>query len=197
MSRALIEAVREWMGEPPRQFGFFDKLKLRVSPPAWMQANDDLREVYRAHDLLLREGRIVWSALVQANNMLFQPGPSDHPALLIHSRDLAFDDRLDLLREVAHRIYTFKNTTPSDPAERELAALVTDEMDRGMSRRLPPAVAFDRDVRSSSTMIFRKYLPRKVIESGWFPLLIHPDTPASLIVPCVYWPEELAAAWRK
>ena len=144
---------------------------------------------------LLLEGEVVWGALVQANNLLFKPGPNDHPAMTIYAADRSFSGRLEDLRAVAHRLYRLKNTTPEDRDARLLAAAITGEIERGLGWAVPPSLTGGREVLSTTFMVFRDHLPGRLLRSGWFPLLIHDDTPAVVIVPSVYWPRELVQRW--
>ncbi|MET8751915.1 hypothetical protein ABZW32_17710 [Streptomyces sp. NPDC004667] len=67
-----------------------------------MEREDPLAEILKVQDMLLAEGRLVWGALVQANNDLFGRGWVDLPAAVIYSPDTAvFDDSPDLLLDIA------------------------------------------------------------------------------------------------
>lgn len=192
---SLLDEVRDAMGPVPRWRGFFAHLSLRVARPSWMPRSDELNEVFRRQGKLMREGEIVWGALVQANMNLFKPGPHDHPAMAIYSSDPLFEHDPGRLRAIAHRLGELKGTTPSDPAERRLAEMITDEMERGMGWTVPKACTGGREVTSTTFMVFRRHLPDRVLRSGWFPLLTHRETPAVMIVPSNYWPGELVEIW--
>jgi hypothetical protein len=191
----LLEGVRAAIGAPPRVLEMATIASLTPSPPSWFRATDRLAEVYRRLELLLLEGEVVWGALVQANNKLFRPGPDDHPALAIYATDRSFDEGSTDLQAIAHQLFRLKNTTPDDPAERRLAGLITNEMDRGMGWTVPKSLTGGREVLSSTFMVFRSHLPGRHLQSGWFPLLIHAATPAIMIVPSLYWPRTLVTPW--
>ena len=74
-------------------------------------------ESYRKQNLLLREGLVVWAALVQANELLFRPGPMDHPAMVVYVPDESLDSCPEWLESLARDLYRLKNTTPEDPDE--------------------------------------------------------------------------------
>lgn len=193
--RNLLEAVRSAIGDPPRVMEASRVAALTPGPPPWFRPDDRLVEVYRRLETLLLEGQVVWGALVQANQLLFKPGPNDHPAMTIYAADRSFDGRLEDLRAIAHRLYRLKNTTPEDRDERRLAAAITNEMERGLGWAVPKSLTGGREVLSTTFMVFRGQLPGRVLQSGWFPLLVHDDTPAVMIVPGVYWPRELVGRW--
>jgi hypothetical protein len=138
---------------------------------------------------------VFWAALVQANSLLFKPGPRDHPAMVVYSRDPAFDDRLDLIQSIGQRLYSLKGSSPSDPQERRLAQAITDESERGLAWTVPKSCTWGRVVKSSTLMIFRRHLPVPYLENGWFPALVDPETELLMAVPSRFWPPELVDAW--
>ncbi len=163
--------------------------------PSWMKPQDALREAVDRQALLLAEGTIVWAAVVQANQQLFEAGASDCPAQVIYSRDTAFDARPQELRAIAERIFKLKGAKPSDPREKAIADKVTNEMDRTMGWRLPLELT-DRPVFSAAVMVWRRHIPAGVLSAASFPVLAHPDTQAVMIVPVEFWPIELIQLWK-
>ena len=168
---------------------------MHADSPKWLTHRDPLIEVSHNQALLLREGRIVWAALVMANNLLFKPGKEDCPALLVYSLDPWFESRPDELHAIARRIFELKNTQPTEPGLRALAKLVTEESDRGMGWRVPEALT-DRDVRGAIFMVFRQHIPQGQMCGERFPILVHPSTEAVMILPFEGWPAELVKAWK-
>jgi hypothetical protein len=61
--------------------------------------------------------------------------------------------------------------------------MITDERERSLGWRVPQRFTGGREVRCSAFMVFPAYLPGGVLRAGWFPLLVHPDTPTIMIVP--------------
>lgn len=169
---------------------------IRGPAPTWMKPQDALREAVDRQALLLSEGTIVWAALVQANQQLFKAGESDCPAQVIYSRDAAFDARPQELRAIAQRIFELKGAKPTDAREKAIADKVTNEMDRTMGWRLPFELT-DRPVFSAAIMVWRRHIPAGVLSGASFPVLVHPDTPAVMIVPVEFWPSELVQMWKK
>jgi hypothetical protein len=169
---------------------------IRADNPSWMEDSDPLTEIGKQQWLLHSEGNIVWAALVQANKLLFKPGKDDCPALLVYSPDPHFDARPHELRAIASAIFTLKNTTPPDQETRRIAQMVSDEMDRGMTCDLPAALT-DKAVRSAAFMVFRKHIPNGVLDVAMFPILTHPATAATMIVPFEFWPKQLIILWKQ
>lgn len=164
--------------------------------PAWMRATDALSEAVDKQAMLLAEGKIVWGSVVQANNLLFKPGDSDHPAMLVYSREPELDARPAELRAIAQRIFKLKGATPRDPVERAIADKVTNEMDRTMGWRVPVELTA-RHVLSAAVMVWRKHLPDGVLTGATVPLLVHDATKAVMIVPAQFWPEAIVKPWKK
>jgi hypothetical protein len=169
---------------------------VRVPSPSWMKPSEPLHEIVKQQFFLYTQGTIVWAAMVQANSLLFSPGDADCPALLVYSRDPHFDARPQELRAIAQRIGQLKNTSPTDPAEKAVADLVTNEMDRSMGWPLPEALTA-KAVSTAAFMVFRKHIPGGVLSAWTFPILIHPATQAVMIVPFEFWPIELIVLWKE
>ncbi|QNK68633.1 hypothetical protein [Variovorax sp. PAMC26660] len=164
--------------------------------PPWLKPTDGLTEFFERQTLLLTEGHIVWGALVQANQLLFKPGEANCPALLVHSPDSYFDSRPQELRLIGHTFFSLKNIDFADPELKEVARLVTDEMDRSMGFELPKVFS-NKVVQSATFMGFRKHIPNGVLSSGLFPILTHPSTRAVMMVPFEFWPIELIVLWKE
>ena len=192
MERALRQ-VRETLAflqkSPAKSFE-----TARVQKPQWMEESDPLFEICRQQMRLLAEGRVVWAALVMANNLMFRPGQDDCPGLLVYSLDPYFEARPQELRAIAHKIFALKETVPEDPDLQAIAKLVTEEMDRSMGWKIPEAFT-DKDVRAAAFLVFRKHIPLGVLHGSHFPILVHPSTQAVMIVPHEAWPVGMIGAW--
>ena len=170
--------------------------RIAAGKPDWMDQDEPLLEIIHQQKRLLTEGRIVWAALVQANNLLFEEGEHDHPAMLVYSEDPYFESRPHELRAIADKIYQLKSTEPEDPEERLVAASVTNEMNRNMGWQLPDLLT-DKKVRAAAFMVFRSHIPNGVLQAVLFPILIHSATDAVMIVPVAFWPLSLTSMWRQ
>ncbi|WP_431263252.1 hypothetical protein ACQ859_25110 [Roseateles chitinivorans] len=168
---------------------------LKGTSPPWMQSSDALHQVLVQQELLLTKGRIVWAGLVQANRILFSPGDVDSAAGIVHSDDPYFDDHPLEMHRIAQTYYSFKNTEPTDPALKEMARRVTDERTRQMGT-VADGVFSHRPLRDSTIVVFRRHLPTGVLLHGLLPLLTHPSTPAVMILPEAFWPEEMVQLWK-
>lgn len=191
----LITKLRESYGQRQPRLSERSLGSLVMAPPTWMKDTDGLSEVFRQQRTLLSQGRVVWGALVQANNLLFEPGPLDHPAMLVYSLDTYFDARPRELRLIGSKVFALKGTAPDDPELNSLARLITEEVDRSMGLQLPPVFS-PRDLRSAVYMVFRQHIPNGVLSCGLFPILTHPSTPVVMILPFEFWPAELTILWR-
>lgn len=178
--------------------GFLEKIYLKVHPPAWCKKeNSNLMAIYRDQDKLIYEGVVCLAVFVQANVLLFSPGAVDYPANVIYCADLEVDDLLGKLRAVAYKIGALKNTKPEDADEREFAWLVSYEYGRPMRITVPPRLAGDLDITFTTIVVHRKHLPSGYLICDFVPLLIHPESRASIILPARYWPEEIFSQWEQ
>ena len=196
----FMQQIRRELRTAQKPWAFLRRWGLNQKPPEWMQEDEPLLEIYAQQQVLLARGRAVWAALVQANQHLFHFGRQDHPALCVYAPAHADDGERDEEREcewlarAASRLYQLKNTEPSDPQERELAAMVSDEMDRSI-RVLPESFWPGERVHAASFMVLREHLPAASLRIQTFPLLIHPDVQAVMIVPKQFWPLDMQRIW--
>ena len=150
-------------------------------------------EVYGQQKRLLKQGRIVWGALVQANVAVYERGEHDHFAIVVHSMD---DERFETpreLRAIAQRLFESKG----DPVDR-LSHMVADEREPMYARPLAACFTDGASVLATEIAVIRKHLPDEVLHGQVFPLLVLPgETPAVMILPASYWPPSLTRAWTK
>lgn len=195
MEQAIVK-LRNAYAQTQKKLNPATLASICASTPPWMNKTDALSEILKQQTLLYKEGVIVWGALIQANKLLFSPGRDDCPALLVYSSDTYFDARPQELRLIGQKIFSLKDTSPSDPELKNVAQLVSDEMGRSMGFKLP-RVFSNRDIRAATFMVFRKHIPNGVLSAGLFPLLIHPSTEAVMIGPSEFWPIEMIIMWKE
>ncbi|NUK00947.1 hypothetical protein [Streptomyces lunaelactis] len=202
MTRSAVECLNECrsnLGPAPRSFDFLDKRRYaRIPRPEWIAAAEPLQEILRQQNTLLREGRLVWASLVQANELLFRPGDHDHPSTVIYSPDTAaFDDDPDRLRGIARALYALKGTGQEDAELAAFSRTLASEMEYEMRMRVPQSLAGDAEVYCTDIIVSRRHLPDGVLRSPLFPLIIHPEkTAMTMMLPSRYWPNELIEAER-
>ena len=197
----LIEVCRKGFGQPPRKFSSWERLTyLKPGKPLWLRRStgDGLAILFEQREKLLVEGEIVWAYIVQANQLLFEPGTENCPGVVVYS--VADADRADPqnLREVAQSLYSLKGTTPEDPELRSFAAHLTDEMTRMYGLVVPPSVSPNLRCRVSCTFFFRKHLPYRRLCCGFFPAVAGIEEPHYVLpLPAKYWPAELVRWWSR
>ena len=198
MMKELIHDCRTIYENKRNHFNFFERIYNKLEKPTWMINTNDKRLecIYEHQDLLYTEGRIVFAQIVQANNLLFKPGKSDHPACVVFSEDIFFDEKVYDLYEIAHSMFELKDTSVDDPDLKIFSDAITDEMTTLFNLQLPIKITNNRVVYYSTIMVCRKHLPTKYLTSGWFPLLTNQNkTKASMILPSKYWPKQLIKKW--
>ena len=178
----------------PRRPGLLERLYLRVSPPRWCK-KDDLIAVFKDREKLLTEGRIVLAVLVQANARLFERGVADHPANVLYTTEPDAGSHVADMLTVAHRIFSLKNTKPEDPDESRFARMVSYELGRDFRVTVPERLSGGLDLTYTTIMAHRKHLPEGRLMAPYFPLVIHDETRAAMILPARYWPEEFLEGW--
>lgn len=197
--RSWLEGCRANFGTAPRRFGWLQKRFLRQSAPSWMQKQpeDRLWQLFQDRDLLLQNGTVVWGHLIQANRLLFEPGPNDHPCAALYSFDPFFDDRPELLEELGHDFYSIKGQQMDDPELQKISDVLQNERQRPLAVPLPARATGGHTMVYAASMVHRAHLPEGVLSNGLFPVLAHPSaTPTAMILPSKFWPAEMQRLWK-
>jgi hypothetical protein len=180
----------------PRRPGPLERIYLRVRPPRWCR-DDDLLTVFQDRGKLLREGNIVPAVLVQANAALFERGHEDAPANVIYTTDSDAEQPVARMLEVARKIFSLKGTRPEDVDEARFARMVSYELGRDFRVTVPDALSGGLDLTYTTIMVHRRHLPEGRLAVPYFPLVIHPESRAALILPARYWPDDFLEEWVK
>lgn len=195
----LISETERKLGPPPRRLGFEEQLfsiACAYHSLRYRWASDKLYMVLESRKRLLREGEVALGMIVQANVELYSPGDYDLPANAIYSSRRTAPDLLDALSECSTRLFALKNTEPDEPEEKKFAEMITDEYRREMRVPVPKEIAGVGGVTLTTIFVFRKDLPHAYLSNAFFPMLFHRETPATIIVPFKYWPDDLLHAWE-
>ncbi len=166
---------------------------LRIDRPSWLPllSRDPLRRVLRDQRKLYRHGSIVWGALVQANLLLFEPGPEDLPAAIAFSTDEDVDASAPALAQVARKLFHAKENEVEDDDWRDIGAKLADEHRRDTQVIVPSKLTWGAPVTMSAVLVARKHLPNRVLSGSVFPLLVAPSISDWVIVlPSRFWPQE-------
>jgi hypothetical protein len=199
-SRVLsqIEIVRDLLGPHPRTFEPEIRQYLEAEPPAWLKRSpkDEMNDPFRNRETILRDGRVVWAAIVQANNQIFKRGSVDVGASVVFSEDPWFDERPQELRRIAADLYQLKGTDQNDPDVSAIARMLTSELMRGVKMPVPARFTTQRRVFHSPIMLVRKHLPKGFLADQIFPALVDAEGKGQLIlVPAAFWPASLLHEW--
>jgi hypothetical protein len=199
MGDAYIEIIRNTrvrFGEPPRTFSSADTKYLQVAPPAWCrEGKDELYAFYRDHQFLMRHGTVAWGVLLQANTILFAPGPHDAPGAVAHCAEPHWHDDLRRLSDIGKQLSNLKDGSGQTPKEKEIGALLADEAKRFMAHPVPKTIAGEAPLLIGVTMFIRKHLPGRVLSTGYFPVLIHDDVKSVSVLPARYWDAAMVDIW--
>ncbi|MGE0711442.1 MAG: hypothetical protein AB7N76_15760 [Planctomycetota bacterium] len=190
-----VPLADEWMDETRRDLGPAPREPRdfrKVYPPPWMDEEDLLQECLRQQQTLLREGQVVWGAVVQANASLYGPGAEDSTATVLYSLDPELE--LGRLLDMAHRLAE----TKEHPIDR-LSQALADEVERLLRARAAEWLTGDaRDVFLAMIVVPRSYLPDARLRASFFPLLVAPEhTRAAMLLPSAYWGTALRQRWRE
>jgi hypothetical protein len=199
--KTIIDQSRHNFGPAPRTLSAEEQTYFRVSGSLMMWIGmDGLGRMYRHQDRLRDRGQVVWSHVIQANEVLFDPndeGDDDWPALVLYSLDPTFDGTPEQLQQLASKLFRLRSERIADREGRKFMALIKDEMARPMHVPVPKSFGLGRDLYMSALSIHRKHLPERYLAQGLFPLLVNPaETTSVMLLPSRWWSEILIALWE-
>ncbi len=160
----------------------------KIPRPSFLQpGQDDLNTLLASQDSLIKEGIVVLGAVVQANELLFHPGPLDHPGELLICLDPEIPP--EDLRDIAHDIYLLKGESWRDQARAEFSNYLGNEMIRVCGLKVPDDISRGHECFCTTTLFCRQSLPEGILSGNLMPVLVHPGSLLAIVLPSRYWTE--------
>ena len=171
---------------------------MRLHRPWWMFADEELSKIYTEKRMLLEQGNVYYSCLLQANVKLYRKFPPfDYPAQIVFSTSSALDEDPLILKDMTEKLYSYKYSDERPPKEwSKIVENIKNEKDR-------TAFSIEYDLSDAklmakiqTIMVFRKHLPTRVLEGSVIPVIACPEVCNSvLILPSTYWSNEFKESW--
>ncbi|MCA9005340.1 MAG: hypothetical protein KDA70_08690 [Planctomycetaceae bacterium] len=156
------------------------------------EASNFAEEAKQAYEDLLKNGKIVWGSLVQANVDIFEPGNQNLLASYIYSPENYFLDNPQHLLEISNRIFRLKGRKTGDELMDAAAERITDEHKDSFSYPIPYQLTDGHQVYLSSVLLMRSCLPEGRLTSRLMPMLVNPpDNGFILPLPLRFWSNPL------
>ena len=198
MPNPIVECIENF-GPAPRTLSFWDQLTyLRIGKPLWlrMDSMDDMNVLFRHKRALLKNGRVVWGHVVQANSLMYEDEPDNCPGEIVYSLADSGKATPKYLARLASRLYSLKGTRPTDLASAKIAAHLTDEMTRVYGLKVPIILSPKVRCQISTTFFCRKHLPQRKLCKSILPIIVYPQKPfVALPLPERFWPKKLIEWW--
>ncbi len=194
----VIAECRARFTDAPREFGAELRATLKWPMAKWMWLDGPFRSYMFARKELLRDGVVVWGALLQANMLMFDPREEmSCPGEFVFCPDPRRRIHPAEILEVASRVQELKHTKPRDPELRKFADYLTDERTRAFGWPVPRKLSAGVPCVVSSTLFPRHYLPGNAISGQAMPVVVLPHEPHyACILHRGFWPREFRTVWR-
>lgn len=194
---AILQETREALAN---RRGWFGRIRREDRFTASPSRGDDLHSHLAAQKVLLRKGTVVWAALVQANNRLFELDNHWYPGEVLCSDDPHFDAHPGELRKLCSAIFELKGTEPTNPELRRIADDITGELARSAGAPLPQTlldiVTTGGNVRRHTIIFDRSHLPDGVLVEDLMPVLQHERTNHVMLLPAKAWGPRMLQLWQ-
>ena len=178
------------LGLAPKELSWFARMRMKLIRPAdWMVKTGDVSGFewfLSAKNEIKKDGFVIPGTIVQANNNLFAPGKSDHPAEIIYS--FSPSCTCDELARISTRLFELRGERSSDPDEAFFADHLEDELQRANGVAVPEELFGLSDTYFSSTLVYRDDIPNGVISGqAIYPIIVIPKSHVAMILPQRYW----------
>lgn len=204
--QSWLRDCRKKFGDTPRRIDRATENRLLIHPP-WLtklRLGDSLAKLIQNSTLrdLLRNGRVAWGHVVQANQDLFQPVPLtesciyDRPGEILFS---TFDSEAaspEYLQPIAHKIGNLRRAQGLDAELQSWANYLNAETTRVVGKPVPQRFSSSIACFVSTTLFRRSYLPDGVLYNPVLPVIVAPKPPFYAIpLPSIYWSQSLLDWW--
>lgn len=199
--KLLLTTRKLWKESPPR-LSLIDRLNYyHIWTPPWfyLYPFNGIHKLLGRQKQVYQNGVIVWGQIVMPNEVLYQNGPLNAPAVVVYSFSSPQIATPDALVEVAGNVFDLK--TDKLPASRtrqlkELADFLKRETDWGHGIPVPNQLGMGLNCQLSTILVVRNHLPLPRLRHGFFPLLVNPEKPHyAIILPERHWPKPLVRLW--
>lgn len=175
----------------------FDKALFKnekLPRPKWLadRPADTLNLVYSESKQLFKHGKIYYAHLVQANEIMFQPNPTnDCPGNIVLGESPCFDENPIALRRMARELGSYKGVDGAPDELKMITDAITGERERLYNIPLPKLFSNNQTSYFSTIMFFRKHLPNGRLDGSIFPVLCCPgELKSAIVLPCRYWTKD-------
>ncbi len=202
MDQSLKQCIIKF-GPRPRNFSWWARNGyLKCRKPRWLQEEeneeDQMHVIFDHIPTLLKEGRVVWGHIVQANKMIFEEGYDNVGGDIVFSIEDGVRATPSQLGEVAHNLFSLKDTYPDDPELARVANYFTDELDRQYGAIVPSRLSPEIRCRISTVMFFRNQLPKNKLCKGLLPMIVNRQEPyVAMVLPMQFWPDDFEKWWTQ
>lgn len=188
---------RTAFGAPRRQFSRQDVAILQVPPPRWLpqDGRHEMHFLFQGLPWVFAEGDVRWGAIVQANKICWVEGIEDSGACLLHSPDPFFDENVELLHGFGRQLFETKGRFTKNPELQRFADILGNEWESPTRLPVPRFLTEGRDVTYTTIFVFRRHLPLPYLVEPIVPIVVHPNTGHSAILPSAWWPQGLIDEW--
>lgn len=178
--------------------GMQQRYYLQIRKPTHIEddkSNPIFKQVSALSDLY-KEGKVVWAALVQANQSLYLP---KHRNKFTSWGEVIYDPtgrtHIRELLTLAEKLSQLKETIPYIADQIRHARRLSNETEAVSGIDYPKSLS-KLPVKVSSIMFWRKHLPNGLLSQGFFPILISEKYEGAVtVLPSRLWPEEYVEAW--
>lgn len=173
-----------------------ERYYLQIKKPNWLNETDKLYPQIKHLSELYKGGRVVWAALIQANNKMLS-SINSHLANGLPG-EIVFDPtgrtHIRELIDRAEEIFSLKNTEPENAEQLALAQRITAETEYTNFADYPKSLS-PLPLKISTVFLWRHHFPNGLVTDSMFPILIDDKLKVVTPLPFRFWQQDFVNAW--
>ncbi len=174
-----------------------DVAEFIMDRPKWTFENntESFDMIYSSQHNLLQNGKVVWAAIVLANEDLFKGAGEQLPAAIVYSFDPFFDSQPQKLNEISDLIFTVKANS-SDSELNDFANIVSDKKKVILNTKVPNCLTDNKECNFCFIIIDPDFLPDGRLSKRLLPVLAIPGQDTALLLPDEFWDQRLVDFYK-
>lgn len=106
-----LNQCKDFYGNPPRSISLWERSTyFHIPKPIWLwlSPSDEINVLFKNLPHVFRNGVVVWGHIIQANELLFEPGSDNCPGEIVYSIEDSENVTHEYLAKVAEELYNLK-----------------------------------------------------------------------------------------
>ncbi len=181
--KKLLEVCRDNFGSPRREFSWWKRRKLRIDAD-WDTETDEIDKIFERYWEILEYGDVRWGYIIQANNLLYEYGFAECPAVILYCEGPNPYTSPEILEKVNDGVRELVFSKSKNEKLQNIVDHLENHSSRFFGMEIP--ISTHHSFRMSTSLIFRHFLPETTLNFPYLPIVVANDD-SGVLVTLPYW----------